>query len=149
MAKMAVLAAWLALAGAAFGQTALNGTTVSPHPLPDYSPVTDAVLRAPDASDWIMMRGNYQGWGWSSLDQINKTNVKGLQLVWARAMKPGINEAAPIVYKGVRFLGNPGDVVQAIDAKSGELLWEYRRSLPSIEQMHNNNWGQRKRSVFL
>ena len=149
MAKMAVLAAWLALAGAAFGQTALNGTTVSPHPLPDYSPVTDAVLRAPDASDWIMMRGNYQGWGWSSLDQINKTNVKGLQLVWARAMKPGINEAAPIVYKGLMFLGNPGDVVQAIDAKSGELLWEYRRSLPSIEQMHNNNWGQRKRSVFL
>jgi alcohol dehydrogenase (cytochrome c) len=143
------LATLLVLGGAAFGQAALKGATVAPHPLPSYAPVTDAVLRAPDPSDWMMMRGNYQGWGFSKLDQITKANVKGLQLVWARGMKPGINEAAPIVYKGVMFLGNPGDVVQAIDAATGEMLWEYRRNLPTIEEMHNNNWGQRKRSIFL
>jgi alcohol dehydrogenase (cytochrome c) len=144
------LAALMALGGAAGGQpAALKGTTNAPHPLADFTPVTDAVLRAPDPADWIMMRGNYQGWGFSTLDQINKANVKGLQLVWARGMKPGINEAAPLIYKGVMFLGNPSDVIQALDAKTGELLWEYRRSLPTLEQMHNNNWGQRKRSIFL
>ena len=93
--------------------------------------MTDAVLRHPDPSDWVMMRGNYEGWGFSTLDQINKTNVKGLQLVWARAMEPGINEATPIIHNGVMFLGNPNDVIQAIDAASGDLFWEYRRTLPS------------------
>ncbi|MDB5734313.1 MAG: ATP-binding protein [Alphaproteobacteria bacterium] len=143
------IAALMALGSAAFGQAALKGATIAPHPLAEYTPVTDAVLRAPDPSDWIMMRGNYQGWGFSTLDQINKTNVKGLQLAWARTMEPGINEAAPIVYKGVMFLGNPGDVVQAIDARTGDLLWQYRRTLPSMTALHNNYWGQRKRSVFL
>ena len=82
------------------------------------------------------------------LDQINKDNVGGLQLVWARGMEPGINEATPIVYKGVMYLGNPNDVIQAIDAATGELLWQYRRNLPSLQQFHNDPWGQRKRSVF-
>ena len=63
-------------------------------------PVTDAMLRNPDPADWIMMRGNYQGWGFSKLDQVNKGNVKGLQLVWSRLMEPGINEATPSDLQG-------------------------------------------------
>ena len=150
-----VVALLLTVAGASFAlaqapqPASLGGTTVAPHPLPSFTPVTDEVLRNPDPSDWVMMRGNYQGWGFSSLDQINKTNVKGLQLVWARTMEPGINEATPIIYNGVMFLGNPNDVIQAIDAATGDLLWEYRRNLPSHQAFHNNFWGQRKRSVFL
>ena len=127
----------------------IKGVTIAPHPLKEFVPVTDAVLRKPDPNDWLMMRGNYEAYGFSTLDQINKTNVKGLQLVWSRLMEPGINEATPIVYKGVMFLGNPNDVIQAIDAATGDLLWQYRRTLPSQEAMHNNFWGQRKRSVFL
>jgi alcohol dehydrogenase (cytochrome c) len=141
----------LLTAGAAVAQAPVpvNGTTIAPHPLASYAPVTDQVLRHPDPSDWIMMRGNYEGWGFSKLDAINKTNVKGLQLVWARTMETGVNEGTPIVYKGVMFLGNPNDVIQAIDAASGDLLWQYRRNLPSQEAFHNNFWGQRKRSIFL
>ena len=127
----------------------LNGTTVAPHPLPSYAPVTDAMLRHPDPADWIMMRGNYEGWGYSTLGRIDKANVKGLQLVWARTMETGINEATPIVHDGVMFLGNPNDVVQAIDAASGDLLWQYRRNLPPESAFRQNFWGQRKRSVFL
>ena len=125
-----------------------GGVTLAPHPLSEYQPVTDAVLRNPDPSDWIMMRGNYQGWGYSALDQVNKANVKGLQLVWSRVMESGVNEATPIVYKGVMFLGNTGDVIQALDAASGELLWQYRRVLPTRDPARSH-WGQRKRSVFL
>jgi alcohol dehydrogenase (cytochrome c) len=127
---------------------AVNGSTLAPHPLTDYAPVTDALLRKPDPADWIMMRGNYRGWGFSELKAINTSNVKHLQLVWARGMEPGVNEATPIVHDGVMFLGNPGDVIQAIDAASGELLWQYRRTLPSRQALHSA-WGQRKRSVFL
>jgi len=142
------------ISGAALAQNGASepkptgGTTLAPHPLPDYQPVTDAMLRSPSSDDWLMMRGNYQGWGFSSLDRINKTNVKGLQLVWSRLMESGVNEATPIVYKGVMFLGNPGDVIQALDAKTGELLWQYRRTLPARDVLRSH-WGQRKRSIFL
>lgn len=146
-ALSAVLAGGMALAQNA-AAPAPTGVTSAPHPLTAYQPVTDAVLRNPDPSDWIMMRGNYQGWGYSTLDQIKKSNVKGLQLAWARLMEPGVNEATPIVYKGVMFLGNPADVIQALDAATGELLWQYRRALPSRETLRSH-WGQRKRSVFL
>lgn len=142
------------ISGAALAQNQASepkpagGTTLAPHPLPEYQPVTDAMLRNPAAEDWLMMRGNYQGWGFSSLEQINKTNVKGLQLVWSRLMESGVNEATPIVYKGVMFLGNPGDVIQALDARTGELLWQYRRTLPARDVLRSH-WGQRKRSIFL
>jgi alcohol dehydrogenase (cytochrome c) len=110
--------------------------------------VTDQVIRAPKPEDWLIHRGNYQAWGYGPLDRINKTNVKNLQLVWSRAMEPGGNEATPIVYNGVMYLGNPVDVIQAIDAVTGELLWEYRHPLPPVAQMHNG-LGQRKRSIAL
>jgi alcohol dehydrogenase (cytochrome c) len=127
----------------------VNGTTLAPHALKDYTPVSEDMLRHPDPNDWLQMRGNYEGYGFSKLTQVNKDNVGNLQLVWARGMEPGINEATPIVYKGVMYLGNPNDVIQAIDAVTGELLWQYRRNLPTLQQFHNNPWGQRKRSVFL
>src|SRR6266481_6432439 len=82
----------------------------------NFVPVTDAMMRAPKPEDWLMYRGNYQGWGYSPLDKVNKTNVKNLQLAWSRVMEPGSNEITPIVYNGVMYLGNPGDVIQALDA---------------------------------
>ena len=101
--------------------------------VPNFVTVTDQTMRAPKPEDWLIHRGNYQGWGYSPLDQINKTNVKTLQLVWSRAMEPGINQATPIVYNGVMYLGNPGDVIQAIDAATGDLIWEYRHPLPPAD----------------
>ena len=115
------------------GKEPIRGVTIAPHPLKEFVPVTPAVLKKPDANDWLMMRGNYEGYGFSTLDQINTANVKGLQLVWSRTMEPGINEATPIIYKGVMFLGSPNDVIQAIDAATGDLLWQYRRNLRSEE----------------
>src|SRR5262245_39945934 len=117
-----------------------QGTAAAPQPtrtiktVPNFVPVTDAMLRAPKSEDWLLYRGNYQGWGYSPLEQINKTNVKSLQLVWSRMMAPGLNEITPIVHDGVMYLGNPGDVIQAIDAANGDLFWEYRHPLPPREQ---------------
>ncbi|MGH9786632.1 MAG: pyrroloquinoline quinone-dependent dehydrogenase [Terriglobia bacterium] len=114
----------------------------------NFVTVTDQTMRAPKPEDWLMYRGNYQGWGYSPLEQINKSNVKNLQLVWARGMAPGPNQATPIVYNGVMYLGNPGDVIQAIDALSGDLLWEYRHPLPPRASLHNNQ-GEKKRGIVL
>ena len=98
--------------------------------MPNFVTLTDQMLRAPKPEDWLIHRGNYQSWGYSPLDQINKSNVKNLQLVWSRAMEPGINQMTPLVYNGVMYLGNPGDVIQAIDAASGDLIWQYRQEQP-------------------
>ena len=116
--------------------------------VPNFVPVTDQAIRVPKPENWLIHRGNYQAWGYSPLDQINKANVKNLQLVWSRAMEPGTNEATPIVYNGVMYVGNPGDVIQAIDAATGDLIWEHRRPLPSATSFRNG-LGQRKRSIAL
>ena len=74
-----------------------------------------------------MIRRNYQAWSHSPLTQINATNVKDLQLVWAWAMNEGgANEPTPIVHNGIMFLANTGNIVQALDARTGELIWENR-----------------------
>jgi alcohol dehydrogenase (cytochrome c) len=117
-------------------------------PVKNFVTVTDQTIRAPKAEDWVFYRGNYQAWGWSALDQISTRNVRNLQLVWSRSMEPGINQATPLVYDGVMYLGNPGDVMQAIDAASGDLMWEYRHPLPETTDMRNQ-LGQRKRTVAL
>jgi alcohol dehydrogenase (cytochrome c) len=93
-------------------------------------PVTDAMLQKPDPADWLMWRRTLDGWGYSPLDQVNRTNVSGLQLVWKRDMATGgSNEATPLVHNGIMYLPNTGDNIQAIDAKTGELLWNYQRPL--------------------
>jgi alcohol dehydrogenase (cytochrome c) len=94
------------------------------------SPVTDAMLRNPAPADWLMWRRTLNSWGYSPLDQINKTNVGQLTMVWSRPLTAGIQEGTPLVHDGVMFMPNPLDVIQAIDAATGDPIWEYRRSLP-------------------
>ena len=116
--------------------------------VPNFVTATDAMMRAPKPEDWTIHRGNYQAWGYSQLQQINKNNVKSLQLAWSRVMEQGINQATPLVYNGIMYLGNPNDVIQAIDASNGDLLWEYRHPNPPAEQFPATH-GQRKRSIAL
>ena len=94
------------------------------------SPVTDATLRNPAPGDWLMWRRTLDSWGYSPLDQINTANVRQLAMVWSRPLAPGIQEGTPLVHDGVMFMPNPLDVVHAIDAATGDLMWEYRRTLP-------------------
>lgn len=92
-----------------------------------YRPVTDAMLREPPAGDWLMFRRNYQGWSFSPLDQINTANVGQLQLKWVWSMpENGTMEDTPIVHDGVMYMWGVGNVIQALDARNGELLWENR-----------------------
>ena len=92
-----------------------------------FTPVTDATLADPDPGDWLSYRRTYDGWGYSPLDQINRTNVDELDFAWAWAMDDGFNQPTPMLHDGVMYLANPGNIVQALDAASGTLLWEFRR----------------------
>jgi alcohol dehydrogenase (cytochrome c) len=95
----------------------------------NYVPVTDAMLRNPDPGDWLMIRRDYKANYFSSLNQITAQNVNDLRLMWSWAMQEGGgtgNQPAPIVHNGVLYVNNTGMVMQALDAKTGELIWENR-----------------------
>jgi PQQ-dependent dehydrogenase (methanol/ethanol family) len=93
----------------------------------NFVPVTEAMLRNPDPADWLMIRRDYHASDYSPLAQITADNVKDLQLKWIWAMNEGgANQPAPIVHNGVIFLNNPGNILQALDGKTGELIWENR-----------------------
>ena len=93
-------------------------------------PVTDAELETPSPDDWLMWRRTLDGWGYSPLDQINRENVGDLRMVWSRGLRPGRQQGTPLVRDGVMFMPNPRDIIQAIDAETGDLLWEHRRDRP-------------------
>jgi alcohol dehydrogenase (cytochrome c) len=93
----------------------------------NFVPVTDAMLRNADPADWLMIRHDYHASNYSSLNQITRDNVKDLRLQWVWAMNEGgANQPSPIVHNGIVYLNNPGNVMQAIDARTGDLIWENR-----------------------
>ncbi len=93
--------------------------------------MTDDMLMKPKPENWLSFRNGPRLWGYSSLDRINAGNVSQLRLVWSRAMQEGPQEVEPIVYDGIMYLTNAEDIVQALDATTGDMLWEYRRRLPA------------------
>ena len=118
-----LLAAALLLATA--GPVAAQSSTDT-----DFVPVTDAMLQDPADGDWLMWRRTLDGWGYSPLDQIDRDNVGDLRMVWTRALAPGAQQGTPIAYGGTLYMPNPNDHIQAIDAVTGDLQWEYRRDIP-------------------
>jgi alcohol dehydrogenase (cytochrome c) len=84
------------------------------------------MLRNPPDGDWLMIRRNYQAWSHSPLTEITPGNVQRLRLAWVWAMREGgANEPTPIVHDGVIYLVNTGNLVQALDGRTGELIWEH------------------------
>ncbi len=116
----------------------------------DFVPVTDAMLQDPSDDDWLMWRRTLDGWGYSPLDQITAENVGDLRLVWSRGMSEGRQQGTPLVYDGVMYMPNPIDVIQAIDAVTGDLLWEYRREHPDniLQQVGSLAANNRNIAVF-
>ncbi len=97
-------------------------------PLDGYTPVTDAMLLDPPAGDWLMWRRTTSHWGYSPLTQIDTSNVGTLRLAWAWTLEGGLQETTPLVHDGVMFLPQACDFVEAVDARDGTLLWDYRRT---------------------
>ena len=101
-------------------------------------PVSDAELAATSAEDWLSFRGNQASWGYSALDQIDRSNVDRLAFAWSATMATGPNEPSPLVRDGVLYLPNSGDLFQALDARTGDLLWEYQRQWPEEVRSKRN-----------
>jgi alcohol dehydrogenase (cytochrome c) len=112
--------------------------------------VTDAMLRNPDPGDWLMAHRTYDFQAFSPLDEINRDNVHQLQLAWMRAMDEGPQQIRPLVYDGVMYVAHPneGDHIQAWDATTGDLLWDYQRRPPDDLREHVR-FGNRTRNISM
>ncbi len=114
-----------------------------------FVPVTDAVLQKSDPADWFRWRRDQGASGYSPLEQVNRQNVHKLRLAWSWAMEAGPEEQEPIVYRGVMYLPNTNGVVQAIDLRTGTLIWEYRRKLPEAVRDATRNIAIYQDKIFV
>ena len=126
------------------------GSAAEAQPAREFVPVTDAMLQDPDPADWPMWRRTLDGWGYSPLDQVNRDNVGELQLAWSRALPQGTQEVTPLAYGGVVYMPTLTDIIQALDATTGDLIWEYRRDLPDdvYEFVGGNSRSMRNIAIY-
>ena len=131
IAIASVAAAPTPAASAAAAADVPLGVTVAGR-VENFEPLTDAVLRDPDPADWPMIRRDYGASNYSPLSQINTRNIDSLELAWVYSMtdRDGRDQPAPMAYNGVIYVNNPPNVMQALDGRTGELIWETRVSGP-------------------
>src|SRR6187399_2672360 len=132
----AVIATSVITGAAMFYTTLAQGPPPAAAPLSavlqNYATVTAERLKNPEPENWLMVRRTYDGSGYSPLKQITTDNVARLKPVWGILTgEARVHEAAPIVNNGVMFVSTPNNQVMAMDVKSGNLLWRYRRPRPT------------------
>src|ERR1700750_2510799 len=91
----------------------------------------DRLLRSPIGKDWITNGGNLTNNRYSTLKQIDTTNVGKLKGAWMTRLKgSGVGgkycfAASPLVKDGIMYVVTGNDDVFAMNAKTGEIIWEY------------------------
>jgi PQQ-dependent dehydrogenase (methanol/ethanol family) len=84
-----------------------------------------------DSSNWLSYGRTYSEQRFSPLDGINKASIKDLGLAWSLDLDTHRGqEATPLVIDGVMYSTSAWSKVQAIDAASGRLLWQYDPKVP-------------------
>ena len=88
-----------------------------------------------DRTDWPVYLGDAAGTKYSPLSQINRTNIKQLEVLWkwkvgekplpALGVSPGNFEATPLMIDGVLYLSTMYNRVVALNAETGAQLWAY------------------------
>ena len=102
--------------------------------LNNFKNITLQNINYPPDSDWLSWRRTTDGKGFSPLKIINTENIKNIKLSWSLTMNEGSNQITPIVSQGIMFLTSPGNIIQALDAGNGELIWEYRYPFPKASK---------------
>ncbi len=92
--------------------------------------LAQADLRNPPGHEWPTIGGDWHNTRFSTLKQITTANVKNLKAAWVVHLGSGLGrkyslEGTPIVQNGVMYFATGNDDVFALDAKTGERLWEH------------------------
>ncbi len=85
-----------------------------------------ALHRKPSHTDWAVAGGTPENSHYSSLDQINRSNVGQLKEAWRfDTGETGGMETTPLVIDGVLYTFTPTQKVVALDATTGKQLWKF------------------------
>src|SRR5882724_10463736 len=101
------------------------------HPALAADPEIDRLIRGPAGKDWVTNGGNLTNQRYSTLKQIDTTNVAQLKGAWMTRLKgSGAGgkysfEASPLVKDGLMYVVTGNDDVFALNAKTGAIIWEY------------------------
>ncbi|HVZ99037.1 MAG TPA: PQQ-binding-like beta-propeller repeat protein [Caulobacterales bacterium] len=101
----------------------------------------------------------YRGWGaygggpehiqYSSLDQINAGNVRGLGVAWTydtgEDPNAGTMHSTPLLADGVLYVAGPTGAVHALNPANGQRLW---RTETSTENSGNSYWRGAPRGLM-
>jgi alcohol dehydrogenase (cytochrome c) len=94
----------------------------------------DILASGQDSQRWLTYSGSYDGHRFSPNDQITTADASKLRLLWMRqyATTEGAQiETSPLIVDGFMFITVPPNRVEALDAKTGALVWSYDRELPA------------------
>jgi alcohol dehydrogenase (cytochrome c) len=99
-------------------------------------------------SDWITSGGALNNQRYSTLDQVNTTNVSQLKGVWMTRLGSGKGskyrfEADPLVVDGIMYIPTGNDDVFALDAKTGKQLWAWYSDIPQVNDLICCGWDNR------
>ena len=75
--------------------------------------------------NWLTYSGNYASHRFSSLTQIDRSNVASLRTIWAYQVPSGLIETTPLVVDGIMYLTEPPSSVSALDVRTGRRLWRW------------------------
>lgn len=90
--------------------------------------LTPANASRPTEATWHRSHGNAQGTRFSPLEQINRSNVKQLQVAWTYHSKDGTGniQCNPVIAEGRLFTPTVGDFVVGVDAATGQEIWRFK-----------------------
>jgi alcohol dehydrogenase (cytochrome c) len=84
-----------------------------------------------EPQNWLTYSGDYAGWRYSTLEQIDTRNVGRLSVQWVYQSRAANKfEVTPLVVDGIMYLSEIGNAAAALDARTGRTLWRYQRELP-------------------
>src|SRR5262245_35945733 len=84
-----------------------------------------------EPGNWLTYSGNYASHHYSQLNQIDRTNVARLKVVWMYQVRGREHfETMPLVFDGVMYITDPPSDVTALDLRTGRPIWHYRRAIP-------------------
>ena len=82
---------------------------------------------AEEAQNWLMYSGGYFSQRYSALKQLDRSNVKNLEMKWILPNQVfGAWQSTPLVVDGVMYVTQRPNDVLAVDAKTGRVFWLYR-----------------------
>jgi len=86
-----------------------------------------------NTDEWLTYSGSYDGWRHTSLAEITPANVTHLRARWIKQfdISQQTIEATPLVVDGVVFIAADAGHVLALNAKTGDVIWQYKRPIPA------------------